>query len=267
MNKVIFIVILLFFTEQGYCQINTFPTKGISLSYALTQESFKDERLTFRNRVEDGFITTISYFQVSERNLHRIDLGFGKNRINRNHRAATIINLRPQLTYTFQRKFIDWYVGGTMNIGSLLSFPNSNRWAGNNTISYTIWSSLGISGRYQKPFELKNQRFHVVADFHFPLLSYLIRPTYGLPYPSNYLEDGTFDFQRQNLTSALLRSGKIRSLDQFQYLETRLGLSTFLTSKQHEIRLSYLFDYFNVNEVKPVRQIRNGLELSGAYKF
>ncbi|MEM6377843.1 MAG: hypothetical protein AAF705_06505, partial [Bacteroidota bacterium] len=112
-----------------------------------------------------------------------------------------------------------------------------------------------------------NQNFSILSDFNLPLLTYVIRPAYGLPYPEDFLEDGTFDFQRTGMTGTLLTSGKIRSLGYFQQFRFRLGLASLLTSQQHEIGLSYLFDYLNVKDIKPVRQIKNGLQLSGTFKF
>ncbi|MEM8526890.1 MAG: hypothetical protein AAGG68_19775 [Bacteroidota bacterium] len=266
-SRLIFIAILLFYFGQIFSQVASSSSKGIAISHTINQENFKDERLSFRNRTSTGFTSQLSFFWDKKNTRQTINLGFGKNTRSNDTGMVSFENLRPRLTYAYQRILHNFHVGGTLNVESLLSFPVSGRWAGNNSISYTIWSSIGLSTAFHQPLFFKKQKFALISEFHLPVLSYVVRPSYGLPYPEDFLKDETFDFQRKNMTASLLTSGKIRSLNQFQQLNFRVGFSSFLSSKQHEIRLSYSFDYLKLRDVKSVRQMKNGLQLLGIFKF
>ncbi|MEM1326047.1 MAG: hypothetical protein AAGI23_08845 [Bacteroidota bacterium] len=240
-------------------------SNGFLIAYIQNTETTQEERMTYRKYTQPAFNLALQYFWEKQDKRQAIELRLGKNLNVIGTRFMTFQHLRPNMSYTYERKRGGLLLGGYVDIGSLLHFPLRN-WEGNNTISYTMWSSMGFSGSWRQALS-KDNKFSAQARLRFPLVAYVIRPAYGLPYPDNYLEDGTFDFQRKEMTRHLLTSGKMSTLDRFQQILFEAGLSMHITEKQHQIGLSYVLDYLNYNEEKDIQQLRNGLQLSGIFNL
>ncbi len=251
---------------QVYSQSDTTSSRGITINYSFNNESFEDTRFSFRNRVEPGFTSSLLLFWKKNRSRHSFRLGFGKNFPQRAGELVAFNNLRPEFIYTYQREIANWYVGGYFGLGSLLSFP-TGLWAGNNNISYSIWGSVGLATEFQKRLPFNNERFAIFSRLRIPIVSYVIRPSYGLPYPEDFIEDGVFNFQREGMGRYVLSSGNLNSLNTFQKAYFEVGFSSYFAKKRHEIGLSYILDYLKIDEVKEVKQVKNGIQLSTNFKF
>lgn len=264
--RLIILVLVLFHVFKAASQEDNTSTRGILIGYAFNNENFKDTRLTFRNRVESGFTGRILFFWGKNQNRHSVELSFGKNVAKRKKEMVAFTNLRPELIYTYHKKIATFLVGGYFDVGSLLSFP-VGLWAGNNSISYTNWSSLGLSVELHKRLPYNKERFAVLSRLRTPIVSYVTRPSYGLPYPTGFVEDGVFDFQRTGMGKYVLSSGEITSFNRFQKVYFELGLTSRFTKKQHEVGLSYVLDYLKVRDVKGVRQVKNSIQVFSEIKF
>ena len=145
------------------------------------------------------------------------------------------------------------FIGGYYDIGTLLNFRRGV-WADENSINYTIWSSLGISSQYNKPIKFNDKQINWNTKFSVPLLTYLVRPSYTFPYPDNYLENGVFNFDQSGLGSEIITGGKFVSFDKFLNMGFQTGFSLPTNNKNWELGLNYSFNYLQTNELKPVFQ-------------
>lgn len=132
--------------------------------------------------------------------------------------------IKPTMRYSLQKKTDDLWIGGVMNSATLLNFPRSRTGHFNNSpISYTFANSIGPKVSYALSPE--DSRFSVEADLEAALLGYVVRPAYGHPYPTKFLESGTFTPTREGMASSIIRSGKIMTIGKYNSINLVLGLS------------------------------------------
>jgi len=205
---------------------------GLNIQTAL------DRRFTANAQIHLGFHTKTGFEFGNSKKLNRIELHFAKNfeKLNFNY----FVNLDSGLRYTHlrQTKVNHLKIGGYFDIGSFLIFPKG-RWSDNNPITYTMWSSLGITANWQKLVKIGQKKMLLSIEGALPLMSYVIRPAHAHPYPENYLVDGIFDFERTDMGKYLLKSGKLKTLNQFNNFVAKSALSVPFGKKQHQIGLSY----------------------------
>jgi hypothetical protein len=263
-NKMACLILILIIGPYAFCQSDNFLPKGLEISFSTNLETNKESRFSFRKRTEIGFNTSLKYHWGGIQNKQSIDVSFGKNFRSLKNNLVIFNFLKPTIVYTFQRKVNNFFLGGFADIGALLAFPRG--WTGDNAIAYTLWTSLGVSAEYYKAISSKKESAFFLK-LRFPLISYVVRPAYGFPYPEKFIRDGTFDFQRQNMGKYILTSGKITSLHKFQNILFDLGYLLHITKKRHQVGLTYTLEYLRYNEVRDVMQFRNGIKLFSIFKF
>ncbi len=145
-------------------------------------------------------------------------------------------------TYSYQRKVgEEFWVGGFTNHKSILNFPKSlySSMFTNNAISYTIVQSIGPKLSYAHALtNQKDKPIEPLTSIETPIVAYLIQPIYGHPYPSRYLEEGTFDPTRAGMTIPMLKSGKFVSISRYKGLRIELGIF-YYASDRFKIGASY----------------------------
>ena len=124
----------------------------------------------------------------------------------------------PEVRYSYTRALKNnWLIGGNFHSFTLLNFPKSEltRFV-NNSISYSLSQSIGPVLVFEENGLGKKITFS--SELHLALLSYTIRPAFAHPYPENYLNPDIFSPDRSGMAMALIKGGKIQTINNIQNL-------------------------------------------------
>jgi len=135
----------------------------------------------------------------------------------------SLMTIRPEIYYSYERKVKDGiWLGGFFDNNTLLNFPtNTSSVFNSNPISYTIAQSIGPRVSYLK--SLDNNKINLRTSAQVSLLSYVVQPAFGHPYPSQFLEEGKFNPTREGMAWPLTKSGKIATVNKFNSFRVELG--------------------------------------------
>ncbi len=70
----------------------------------------------------------------------------------------------------------------------------------------------------------------LITALQCPLVSYLMRPAFGIPYPENYLQEGVYNPKDKGIAVPFVTSGKLTSFDQFFRVQSNLALTYPVTA-------------------------------------
>jgi hypothetical protein len=175
----------------------------------------------------------VGYRQTSEKRISQIRMQFTS--INSN--SGSLLSLRsikPAIYYSYERQVqTGIWVGGFIDHSTLLNFP-STRTAlyNNNPIAYHIGQSIGPRLTYSSPISApKGGDIGYSVSGQAALLSYMIQPAYGHPYPERYLQAYTFSPTRAGMAGPLLRSGKVRTINAVRSFRLEMGVFFYLSDK------------------------------------
>lgn len=151
-----------------------------------------------------------------------------------------------------------WAVGGSAEVWGNARLFGARE---NNPVSYDAGSAISLGTRASHSFSGRFSR--LAASFHLliPVVAYVIRPAYGVPYPEAFLKDGVFNHQDEGLVGPMLTSGKLKTIDGFFRTQTTTSL-TYSFSGTKSIRLSYSWEYYHIPSALPVRQGNQALIVS-----
>ncbi|MGB3180595.1 MAG: hypothetical protein WBB45_04355 [Cyclobacteriaceae bacterium] len=114
----------------------------------------------------------------------------------------------------------------------------------NNLLSYELALSAEAAARLSYDLTIGDKDVQLAWDLSLPLLSYIIRPAEGLPYPIEYLEDGEFNLEDDGLPGATLFSGKIGSLHNLRAISADISFTYFLQNS-NALTLGYSWNYYD----------------------
>jgi len=162
----------------------------------------------------------------------------------------------PEINYSYQRKVGTTWIGAFYESNTLLLFPKSNTSSfGNNPISYTMANNIGLTVDYSRDIATRgNARFDADLGARVALLSYLVRPIHGHPYPEKFMQEGVFDPNMKGLGKAMIKSGKIRTIDKYNSIKLSFGLNYY--HKDH-LKVGLRFER-NIQKVSEGRRMSFG---------
>ena len=248
-NSVFIVIIAMITIAKGQTNHVYFISGG------LTFQKSKETRFTSNFRSGIGYNVSMGYERQTEKSINRVSLLFiqasqGKSNISFSR------NLRPEIRYEYLKKNKSIDVGGFIDIGSLISFRNGT-WANENSISYCMWSSLGISTQFKKSINVFDKKAEWKTCFSSPLLSYLVRPSYSFPYTDNFLTQEKFNLNRTNLRKAIVTSGKFKSIGSFTNIRVQTGVDFVTENKKWSWGINYALGYLQTKEAKPLFQFNH----------
>lgn len=170
-------------------------------------------------------------------------------------------NLQPniQFSYLFQRPDKINF-GPDLQIGSLLQFRNGVT-SSNNQISYLIWNSLGLSLNKTFLIGSSERPTPIVIYASIPLISYIIRPSYSFPFTDRFLEQENYNFDLDNLSSSIIKGGKIRTVNSFIHL--KFGIEAYRFNKKNlGASIKYQINYLSYLKQKSLFQFTHQLIFS-----
>lgn len=236
--------------QSGFGQEMTrFKGNEIGITIGISQLGIQDDRISAISKSGKAPVFGINYKSISPKTKQEWSISFMMANHIGDDQLLTAKVIRPNVSYSYERKIKQIWFGGFFDSSTILHFPRTNtRHFENNPISYTISQSLGPKISMNQNFGNNNQwEFGTAAQFS--LLNYVIRPAYGHPYPEKYVESGTFHPTRRNMTGPLLRSGKLHSFDKFQSFKVVFGISYFL-SDQIKVSIRYQISQLKTKDLQ-----------------
>lgn len=212
----------------------------LSLKAGFSRLSIKDKRISGARRNYWAPKFEIGFQQVREHYRQNIVMSYiHKGAVNKDE----LLDLRiffPSLSYSYERRIGNNWIGGAYSTSVLLAFPSSNsNIFNNNPVSYTMIHSLGP--RFSKVNHY-GDKWSLEASAQVGLINYVVRPAYGHPYPDQFLETGTFTPTRKGMAGPLVRSGKLLSVNKHQSFNIKFGISYFVND-HFKMDLDFNFAY------------------------
>lgn len=224
--SIIILTSLLAFSAQvGRTQEN-FPTnrKELTLGIGFSKMSLYDNRYSAQTFSSTQPSYHFSYKWQREDTRQEIAVDFAMDMKFDRSKILDLTFIKPTMRYSLQKRSNDLWIGGVVSTATLLNFPRSRTGHFNNSpISYTFANSMGPKVSYN--LSPDDSRFSIEADLEAALLGYVVRPAYGHPYPTKFLESGTFTPTRAGMTSSLIRGGKLMTIGKFNSINLVLGFS------------------------------------------
>jgi len=145
----------------------------------------------------------------------------------------SIMSIMPNINYSYQRKVREGlWLGGYIDHMTLLNFPKtSSGLMNNNPISYHIAQSVGPRVTYTRGLTLGGNELLLQSSAQTSLLSYMIQPAYGHPYPTQFLKEEVFSPDRSGMAWPLIKSGKLATVNQVFSFRIELSIAYMINDK------------------------------------
>lgn len=177
---------------------------------------------------------------------------------------SQVSNLRLDVEYYYLRKIhqlnflpIDLYLGGSFyTFGNLRTH---NRY-GNNAYNYDVSSGLNISFLADYPFELFKRKFKLNYRALSPFYAYNVRPSFASSLPSGFLDQSGSNFKDA------VSSGHHATVNKFFRWNNEFELQFYLKNN-NAIKLTYIWDYYQMNDIHLVQVATHSLLIGTMFKF
>jgi hypothetical protein len=228
---IFFIIVTISSVHTQQLTDNTLNFKEITFHVGISRSSLVDKRMSLREKRQFSTIYGLNFTTVKTKSRQQLNVLFTSFKSQTNASQLGLNFIHPTINYSYERKLRNnYWFGGSFDSNVLLTFPNTDTgFFVNNPISYTMAYSLSPKISWNHQTSVKSKDVFLNSSAEVALLTYLIRPAFGHPYPEKFLEEGTFSPTRSNIALPLLRSGKIKSVHNFQSIKIKLGVQLFLT--------------------------------------
>ncbi len=223
------------------------PRRQISVGAGMSLSSIKDQRLSAKTQKQWSPIYEINYLKETEHDRQEVNFEFSLFFRAKSDDLFGYSFIRPNVSYSYQRNIArHHWMGVFISTNTLLSFPKTSSGIyNNNPISYTIASSIGPKYSWGTELSTPNGKpLNVTASAEAALLSYVIRPAYAHPYPTQYLKEGVFSPTQRGMAGPLIRSGRLQTISAHQSFKVKFGISYFLTNGI-SVAVHYQMDYYH----------------------
>lgn len=212
LSMIVCLVSSIILTGQENSQTNEF-----TLRVGLSRTAIKDARISAVTQKAWSPKYGMSYRKANAKRISQIDFDFTYAN-SQNGTLLSLTSIIPKVNYSYSRKMDNGlWLGGFIDHTTLLNLPKTRTSLyNNNTISYLLTASIGPSISYDQSALFGVDKLSLRTDAQAPLLSYVIQPEFGHPYPSKYLEQDTFSPTRDGLAGPLLKSGRVVTLNKFR---------------------------------------------------
>ena len=267
LKRINFILLLVVVSLGVWAQANDSRNREIGISFGTSKVSLFESRYSALTKRFSA--PSFGFFSRSSSSTLKHEFVFNYTLRSR-YDGSELLDYklhRPDFFFSLQRNSRFGWLGGNINLSTLLTLPsNVTGHYSNAPISYTMAASLGPSISIDRSIGGKDGHLSVEADLHTSLLAYVIRPSYGHPYPDQFLEPGTFTPTREGMGAKLLTSGKIRTIDKYKAIKFRIGVH-YLISSNIKIGLSYNIDYVHSQVGKSATYNNQNIALAASYLY
>ncbi len=240
--------------------------KEVNISFGLARLSMSERRFSAAQHNSYAPIYKLSFQRKKLNSISSLDMSFFTNRPSLDDKTYFDLKiLQAAIHYNYTRKVTEeLFLGGYLRFYNLFSFPKTNNALfTNNPITYTIANSIGPAVKYKRYL---GRSLFINGHFDLPLLSYVIRPAYGHPYPEKYLDESVFSPTRRGMAGPLLRSGKWTLPNAF--LGLRLQFRAYIVINDHfKIGANLTFEYLHYRDRQSVKLYHTDLSLAIGYLY
>lgn len=241
------------------------------ISLPLSSQIFEGHYMPFGlgyavNTVKDDALSPVSYsgnlgslssgyYYQNKKWISTLDLsGFGGimlPNVNRENNPNQLTAISGRANYSLSYKVFekdDWHFFAGLLSHNIWDYRDVNRYS-NSSFNFNGFFSAGIQLTVQKPFKLWNNNFGFQYSFGLPVGAYAWRPGYIKPFLAN--EFGTKEFYFW---------GDYYAIDSKTDLLWKINEANF-------IRLSYQWEYTQLNPVNKIQAANHFVSLSTIFKF
>jgi len=207
MTRITYITIVLLTLHAGLHAQTDMPSKsayiGVNVGWALSQT--QDKRLSNQYKHFSNPVYQLSFGNRTATRRYDTVLSFQYDNTSTTSRSMGVRQIQPEVFSRLQWYNSGFWIGPTFESSTLLLSPKGKGFS-NSPISYTISNGLGIAVNRQ--WTSDDAKLSFDTGIESSLVSYIIRPAFGHPYPEGFLEDGTFHPTRAGMGRTIARSGK-----------------------------------------------------------
>jgi len=263
------LLILIFANASLLAQDDIHPTqKEIGVQFGLSINSIKEERFSAitKKYVQPKF--GLVYRKQNDKKRQELLLSFTSSLSRDQPKYLWYKIINPEVSYTYQRKVADFWVGGYYQSSTFLNWAqNDQNSFGNNSIAYTISNNLGIAVDRSLEISSKGKhKFDSDMGVRSTLLSHVIRPHYGHPYPEHFLQEDVFNPTRAGMGKSVAKSGKLRTVNKFWGMNLKLGFN-YIYNDKWKMGVQYGFNMLRNNEGKKMIQKAHDVMLGVSYLY
>lgn len=247
-NKGVILFMILFpFSLWSQTDSDRTRVRNVTLRWGLSKSFVMDARLSGKTHQAWSPRYGVSHTEISEQSHKnfRLDLAFFRG--SRSSRIFSMKSVHTDVVFLYRRKIHDHlWAGGYMNTMTLFNFPVSAvpSFFTNNPIGYHLIHSVGPSVSWSPDhghmFTLSQ------ASVETALLSYVIQPIFGHPYPEKYLDEDVFDPGRKGMAWPFIKSGRWSSFRKFFHMNIQLGWF-YMFSDRYTLGMEYRTGTFFAN--------------------
>lgn len=215
MKSILFFIILIGSINLSFAQdeLSDLNRKELTLRIGFSKNSIVDQRMSAVKFKSWSPKYDVSYTKISAKRISALRMQFTSIE-SRNGGLLGLNSIRPNINYSYEWSIKDGiWVGGFFESNTLLNFSVERSGVfTNNTINYIISESIGPRVTYSKRwFSEDVERAEFRSSVQASLLSYVIQPAWGHPYPTQFLKEGTFNPERNGMAWPIVKSGKLVS--------------------------------------------------------
>lgn len=168
-----------------------------------------------------------------------------------------------KISYSYLRRIgsakqLGFRLGGIVDIWGNARVKQQRK---NNPVSYDAGASLTLATHFSKHVSVSKSILQLDYSLAVPVLTYLIRPAYGVPYPKNYLEDGVYNPKDEGIAGPFLKSGSLVTFNDFFRVQSNVTI-TYPIKSRNALRLGYGWDFYSIQSLKKVQLADHTVSLS-----
>lgn len=268
LKLVTFIFLISFIASPFFAQKENTRHRELGIRFGASFTTYNEARYSAMTKKYIQPKVGLIYIKMTDKKREELVLSYTSTFKPSNAQNLWYKIINPEVNYTYQRKVANTWIGVFHQNSTLLNFPkNGKRLFGNNPISYTIANSLGVAADFSTILlEKNNRRLDIGAGTKIALLSHVIRPTFGHPYPEHYLQEDVFNPTRKGLGKSIFKSGKIRTINKYQSIKFVFSLNYY--HRDHlKVGINYEGNFQKVKEGKRAVFKSNDLAFSVYYVY
>ncbi|MDN5202546.1 hypothetical protein QQ008_14255 [Fulvivirgaceae bacterium BMA10] len=249
-------VLTLFISLLGFSQTESVNKNHLGIVFGNSNFHSRDQMLSPLNYRGNNFNTTISYTNRRTKGFHTAEVLFSIGDINTNVDHFTMNGIRTHISYGYRRELstiklknteIPFFIGGIIK-----SFLNIKISDNEDAFTWMFVNSLNISigAEYRN-----SPRHSFLWQFHFPLISYVLRPPYA--GSDEFLVEDPWEFKSS-------RYGDVAFINKYFMLANILTYQYGLSSR-FDLVVKYQFQYHQYDQPRSVKMYVN--LVSGGLNF
>lgn len=237
----------------------------IDLGYSVTQ--FKDTRHSSIFRNGHGVNAGLQYRIQGKKSANTLAFRITHTSAESNNDfISSAFAPETQIFYEHLRtlKNKDWQVGAFVDHGTFSTNRDGGGWYDFNdypSLSYLIWSSVGISGTYDRSL---GKKWRLKVRGILPILAFTERPPFSFAFPEDQY---TWDSYFLLFKPAYFKRAQFRTFTQFTNLQVNTGFQRRIGKRGNQVGINYQWSYLFSDGPKPLFRFNHFLDLSFQLNF